>query len=99
MDPEERSVRPLTRLEREILLFEATWRTTRGRPSDRKTVIRQRFGMGVPAYIDILDGALEHPEAEGLAPAVLRRRRGMLHKSRRSVAPPEEPGDQQADGA
>ena len=62
----------LTDMQRSILLFEATWRGRQGGPT-RAEEVRRRFFMPYPKYMEELAGACKHPEAELLAPAVVRR--------------------------
>lgn len=73
-----RPVRPepvrqtLTEREREILLFEASWRPTGRRKSD---VVLERFGLRPTTYSTVLRLILEKPEAEVVSPALVRRLR------------------------
>lgn len=62
----------LTELQREILLFEATWRPGR---LLRRDAIKERFGISPNTYLKLLDEAIEVPAAQRIAPTAVESRR------------------------
>jgi len=63
----------LSELQRQVLIFEATWRPNSEVGRARTAVIRDRFDLSATTYQRVLAEACAHPDAARVAPAVVRR--------------------------
>jgi hypothetical protein len=70
----------LTDRDRSILDFERTWWSE---PGPKETAIRERFELSPARYYELLNEALEDPEAMDYDPLVVRRLRRLRDRRRR----------------
>lgn len=72
----------LSESDRELLMFEAAWQVGNG--VDKRSGIRQRFGISASTYYDRLDRIIETEAAMRIAPSTVRRRRAVRAGRRRN---------------
>lgn len=70
----------LTERDRAILDFERSWWSE---PGPKETAIRERFELSPTRYYELLNEALEDPEAMDYDPLVVRRLRRLRDRRRR----------------
>ncbi len=71
----------LSERERAILEFEGSWWTV---PGPKEAAIKARLGMSASRYREILAALIDSPEAESVAPLVVRRLRRERDRRRRA---------------
>lgn len=71
----------LSERERAILEFEGSWWT---RPGPKEAAIKEQLGLSASRYREILAGLIDSPEAESLAPLLIRRLRRERDRRRRA---------------
>ena len=71
----------LSERERAILEFEGSWWTE---PGPKEAAIKSSLGLSASRYREILSGLIDSPEAESVAPLLIRRLRRDRDRRRRA---------------